>query len=150
MKYIIMKIKQYSFYTILILCASCVFDPPRSHVRIENYSHDTIKIVVNFNRQYVSSRYKEDTCFACVINSVHCYDSTISVVKFDTASLIGSYKITPGNSFRLFLSLYGNPEFEFDSIKVIHYPDTFKIAGRLDELEHLKKHKWQIYELRIK
>ena len=144
------KIGQYKWVFILTFCVSCVFDPPRSHVRIENSSVDTIEILVNFNRLYVSNMYKSDSCLACIINSIHCYDSSISLVRFDTTNLIGTYKIAPDHSFKLFLSLYQDPGFEFDSIKVFHSLDTLKINGKLGDLEKLKKHKWQVYVLNIK
>jgi hypothetical protein len=71
-------------------------------------------------------------------------------VRFDTTNLIATYKIAPDHSFKLFLSLYQDPEFEFDSIKVFHSHDTLKINGKLGDLEKLKKHKWQVYVLNIK
>jgi hypothetical protein len=119
-------------------------------VSIENSSKDTLILVVNYNRSFILNRYGTDTCISSIIyNSTSNYYNCISFLDFDTTKLVGTYKLDPKCTFGLLLSLSKESKFEFDTLKIISTIDTIRIAGTEDNLKLFKKHKWEVYKLRI-
>jgi hypothetical protein len=144
--------KSYGYLLIiLIVCfTSCVFDPPRSHVEIENSSSDTLIFVVKYNRSFILNEYRSDTCISFIIkNSTYNHYNCISLQNFDSMELTGKYKVDPNCTFYSLLSMSQGQKFEFDTIKILTPRDTFKIAGTIDNLKLFTKHRWNIYKLKI-
>jgi hypothetical protein len=137
---------------ILIVCfTSCVFDPPRSHIEIENSSSDTLIFVVKYNRSFILNEYRSDTCISTIIkNSTYNPNNCISLQNFDSIELTGKYTVDPNCTFYSLLSMSQVQKFEFDSIKVLTPHETIKIAGTIDNLKLFTKHRWNTYKLKIK
>jgi len=146
-------IKKWLLIISLAMLTSCIYDPPSPDIWITNSSGSDVKLIVNFNKDFLFNKFGASTCTTCYSNYTGYYsDDCVQLLDFDTTKYVGKYILPNNCRFNLGLKVnqQSSPELEFDSLMIIKNNDTLKVDGSPRTIILFQKKKWDQYYIEIK
>lgn len=135
-----------------LLFTSCVYDPPLPEVRIINSSDAKIKVIIKFNKDFLTGRTNAYTRASDYDQYTGDYSpDCVQLVHFDTVKFVGTYTLQQGCFINLDMAGFDPPnvKVEYDTVTIISKDGIVKFSGEPKDLQLFQKRKWDQYELEI-